>query len=341
MRGRIALLLGLAMLPAGAIAMQVGFNAAAARQAAYEETLGRRAVQSIANERRTIDEVREMLRVLATTPALRQLGGESCNDWLSEISARYSYIAAISYTDERGRILCSSPQAEPGAIVPASEVRRIARARDRFTMGYVDRGLLSGQPVLGALEPVRDGPRRIGFVAASIPTEALEALLDRSRAANPEAASARAAIVDASGLVIAQSEEPGNAPPLPNASEIIPTLTGGDPRFVRVEGGGDAVILPLFAPDLYAVMTWAPDQPLWRRAGELALSIAAPIIIWLLAIGAGWFAIEVFVARPLSSLEAAARGYARGEDVTDPPALLSAPAEIRSLRRTLAAMAKT
>ena len=55
MRGRIALLLGLAMLPAGAIAMQVGFNAAAARQAAYEETLGRRALESIAVERRTID----------------------------------------------------------------------------------------------------------------------------------------------------------------------------------------------------------------------------------------------------------------------------------------------
>ena len=54
MRGRIALLLGLAMLPAGAIAMQVGFNAAAARQAAYEQALGRRAVESIATERRVI-----------------------------------------------------------------------------------------------------------------------------------------------------------------------------------------------------------------------------------------------------------------------------------------------
>jgi two-component sensor histidine kinase len=61
----------------------------------------------------------------------------------------------------------------------------------------------------------------------------------------------------------------------------------------------------------------------------------------MLAIGAGWVAIEVFVARPLSSLEAAARGYARGEDVPDPPELRGAPDEIRSLRRTLAAMAKT
>ena len=41
----------------------------------------------------------------------------------------------------------------------------------------------------------------------------------------------------------------------------------------------------------------------------MSASIAAPLLIWLLAVGAGWFAIEIFVARPLSQLEAAARGW--------------------------------
>src|SRR5262249_54422539 len=39
--------------------------------------------------------------------------------------------------------------------------------------------------------------------------------------------------------------------------------------------------------------------------------------------------------------ETAARGFARGEDVRESEELASAPDEIRSLRRTLAAMAKT
>jgi two-component sensor histidine kinase len=130
-----------------------------------------------------------------------------------------------------------------------------------------------------------------------------------------------------------------NVPALPPASEIADQL-GAESSFLKLQGG-DAVIVPLYPPDIYAVMSWAPDQPIWQRAGGVIFSIAAPLLIWLLAIGAGWFAIEVFVARPLSSLEAAARGFARGEDVADPPALLSAPVEIRSLRRTLAAMAKT
>ncbi|MGD9965909.1 MAG: sensor histidine kinase [Hyphomonadaceae bacterium] len=339
MRGRIALLLGLAMLPAGAIAMQVGFNAASARQAAYEESLGRRALEAIGVERRTIDETREMLRVLAATPALQQIETGDCSDWLSEISTRYPYIASIAVSSEDGRILCSVPQVERGLRAPDSDVRRRARARDSFTMGFVERGALSGRPVLAALEPIREGSRRIGFVGASIPTADLAAMMQRSREASGAGEGARSAIVDAQGRVIAESASDSGAPSLPPASEIAGQL-GAEPAFLEIRGG-DAVVVPLYAPDVYTVMTWRRDQPMWRRAGGVVFSIAAPLLIWLLAIGAGWFAIEVFVARPLSSLEAAARGFARGEDIADPPALLSAPVEIRSLRRTLAAMAKT
>lgn len=339
MRGRIALLLGLAMLPAGAIAMQVGFNAAAARQTAYQENLSRRALESIATERRTIDELREMLRVLAATPALQQIEAGDCRDWLSEISARYPYIASISVSSDDNVLLCSVPATTSNRRLPDSDIRRRARARDSFTMGYTEHGMLSGLPVLAALEPIRNGDRRIGFVGASIPTTQLATLLERSRNSNSALRNARAAIIDSHGRVIAESAPDGNAPPLPAADEINNRF-GSEPVFLKVSGG-DAVIVPLYAPDLYAVMSWAPDQPMWRRVGELVFTIAAPILIWLLAIGAGWLAIEVFVARPLSSLEAAARSFARGEDVSDPPALLNAPSEIRSLRRTLAAMAKT
>lgn len=339
MRGRIALLLGLAMLPAGAIAMQVGLNAASARETAYQENLSRRALEAIGSQRRTIDELREMLRVLATTPALSQIAAGDCRDWLTEIKARYVYIASISVTSEDGRILCSVPAAPLGVVVPDSDIRTNARSRDSFTMGFRERGVLTGMPVLAALEPLRDGNRRIGFVGAAIPTSELVALLERGRASNAAMANARAAIVDSRGRIIAESMPSAGAPALPAPDQIRDSF-GSEPRFLDVPGG-DAVIVPLYAPDIYAVMSWAPEQPLWRRASGVIFSVAAPLLIWLLAIGAGWFAIEVFVARPLSNLEAAARAFARGEDVADPPALLSAPEEIRSLRRTLAAMAKT
>ncbi len=333
----MALLLGLAMLPAGAIATQVGLNAVAARQAAYEEQLSRRALQSISVESGTIDEIREMMRALATTPALQQIAAGDCREWLGEVAARYPYVADIAVTDENGSILCSFPRAPTGLRVDRTELRQRARARDAFTIGYVERGDLTGAPVLGALEPIRDGDRRIGFVGTSITLQQLRELLDRGRALD----GARAAIVDSTGRIVAESTPNRDGPQigLPRPDQVRNHL-GAEPQFVDVEDG-DAVVLPLHAPDLYAVMSWAPDQPAWRTFAELAFSLLAPLLIWLLAVAAGWFAVEVFVAKPLSTLESAARAFARGEDIPDPPALRNAPDEIRSLRRTLAAMAKT
>lgn len=337
MRGRMAVLLGLAMLPAGAIAMQVGLNAVKTEQAAIEQNLGRRALQSIDGERSTIDELREMLRVLATSPPLQQIERGDCQAWLGEVRAEYDFVAAIAVIGENGVIRCSIPAAPTGARVPPNNLRERASARDDFTAGYVEMARLAGQPVLGALQPIRDvRQRRIGFVGASISVEQLKRMLDRDSAID----GAHTAIVDFSGRVIAESAPTSSRTlPLPPMARVVDHL-GNDPSFVSVPGG-EAVIVPLAAPDIYAVMSWAPDQSPWRRSVGIATSVAAPLLIWLVAVAAGWWAIEIFVARPLSTLEAAARSMARGEDVVETPALASAPMEIRSLRRTLAAMAKT
>jgi two-component sensor histidine kinase len=71
-------------------------------------------------------------------------------------------------------------------------------------------------------------------------------------------------------------------------------------------------------------------------------TLLAPILLWLAAVGAAWYAIELFVARPLFLVERLARAYARGEESElDEEMLRTAPLELRNLRRTLAAMAKT
>jgi two-component sensor histidine kinase len=339
MRGRMALLLGLAMLPAGAIAMQVGLNAVAARQSAYEESLGRQALQSASNERTAIDEVREMLRVLAAAPSMQEIQAGDCHRWLGDVVRRYGYLAAIAVSDESGAVECSVPTVRRGFRPPANVVQERARRRDAFAIGYVTYGAISRAPVLAAMEPIhgQDG-KHIGFIGASIKLDRLEAMLDQNRAF----ANARAAMVDAAGKVIAQSSPPSPgalAVALPDAAQIVQAL-GRDPTFIQLDNGG-AVVVPLSAPDLYMVMAWPDQQPVLQRTWGVAASLAAPLLIWMLAVAAGWFAIEVFVARPLSTLESAARGYARGEDVPEAAELAGAPDEIRSLRRTLAAMAKT
>src|SRR5690606_23166875 len=137
-----------------------------------------------------------------------------------------------------------------------SPLRRTASARDAFTIGYVARDEILERPVLSALEPMRQSGRRTGFVGASITVEELQRLLDRGRALD----GARAALVDSSGLIMAQSAPPDGEPPgLPSVEQIRDQL-GADPSFIDVDGGS-AVVVPLHAPDIYEVMSWAPDRP--------------------------------------------------------------------------------
>jgi two-component sensor histidine kinase len=336
MRGRMALLLGMAMLPAGAIAMQVGLNAVSVRQATIEESYARHALQSAETERGAIDEVRELLRVLATSPPLQSAQARDCQVWLGEVSAEYPQISAIAVTDPYGRIRCSLPSAPAGARGAGEALFRTARTRGAFTIAYVGAPRLASVPVLAALEPLRDRQNRLtGFIGLSISIDRLRTQLDANRTLEH----ARIAITDSEGRVIVASTVEPQSAPLPTPAQIKAHL-GANASFV-VARGGAAVVLPLHAPDLYVAVAWPSDQVGWRTWAGYVLSVVAPLLIWLLAVAAGWFAIEIYVARPLSSLEAAARSYARGEDVTDASALATAPIEIRSLRRTLAAMAKT
>lgn len=332
----MAVLLGLAMLPAGAIAMQVGLNAVSARQAAYEEQLSTRAQRAVADEQSRIDELREVLRVLAASPVVQPARVRDCRTFLREVMTEYQYISAIAVTDEAGNIRCSMPAA-PGDFAPApSALRDRAKEQDDFTVGYVAYGRLARQPVVGAMFPIRnERQERVGFVGASIGVREMQQLLDAGRLEN----GAYTAIVDHTGRLIVESQHDQSAPRLPNQA-LLRASFADEPRVVGVEGGY-AIVLPLHMPDLYAVVSWPLEQSRFERWIGIAFSVTAPLLIWLLAVAAGWFAIENYVARPLSSLEAAARSMARGEEVVDPPTLASAPTEIRSLRRTLAAMAKT
>ncbi|MES1202994.1 MAG: histidine kinase dimerization/phosphoacceptor domain -containing protein, partial [Pseudomonadota bacterium] len=339
MRGRMALLLGMAMLPAGAIAMQVGLSAVDQHQAAVEDSLSRRAMQILKDEQDLVGQVRETLRVLATSPSIEEARGGNCTRWFSDVRRTYPYIAAISVMNNAGDVQCSLPAAPVRLERQPSRLRDLARARNDFAIGYFQNGRLTHEPILAAMQPIRDDRgRRIGFITVSVPTATLQDRLERARGQ----LDARVALVDAAGRIVVEAAPPENgADPvgLPTPAQMRQHM-GVNSSFVPVRNG-HALVVPLQAPDLYAVMAWAPERQSWATWLGYALSVAAPLLIWLLAVAAGWFAIEIFVARPLSSIEAAARAYARGEEIREDDNLINAPIEIRSLRRTLAAMAKT
>jgi two-component system, sensor histidine kinase PdtaS len=137
----------------------------------------------------------------------------------------------------------------------------------------------------------------------------------------------------------------GLAPGVPEYEALVGAFAI-DPAWAR-EGPfkvGDtlwAVSMELADSDIYLVEGWR-RAPLDARSLLSALwAVSAPLLLWLIAVAAMWFAVELYIVRPLMTVERLARAYARGEDTTAPDSFRNAPLEIASLRRTLAAMAKT
>jgi two-component system, sensor histidine kinase PdtaS len=125
------------------------------------------------------------------------------------------------------------------------------------------------------------------------------------------------------------------------APERVRRAIAAEQMLFRSGGGEDVLVTPLYAPDLYLLSSWRPATRSFSDMLAFGFAVASPLLMWIIAITVGWLAIEAFVSRPLQHVEELARGYVRGSEAKLNEDVQNAPDEIRSLARTLAAMART
>lgn len=332
-RGRLALFLALALLPAGAIAIQTGVNTAASRSQVVSERNFRDAQALAADFSGAVSEMGDVLRVLATAQSLQPDGAE-CAARLSSLARQYRQLSSISLLEADGRIRCSAPEAAAPMRAAGPAFQR-AVARMTLAFAYTPSPSLAREPVLGAVAPILgEGDRTLGFVGMSTPIRRLRDLIDASSLASD----ANVYLIDSEGALAAPVLRAGEAPPATPAL-LRRSIGAGETRFQY--SGADGAITPLYAPDLYLVVTWRPPSASLSDRLAFAFAVASPLLMWVIAIAVGWLAIEAFVSRPLSRVEEMARAYVRGAEINPNAVVPNAPAEIRSLARTLAAMART
>src|SRR5690606_30125139 len=72
---------------------------------------------------------------------------------------------------------------------------------------------------------------------------------------------------------------------------------------------------------------------------HLIIGLAYPVLMWIIAIGVAWFAVDYLVLRPILRLRRTASAYARGHFEARTPEIENAPQEIRELGTTMHKMA--
>lgn len=332
LRGRLAALLGLAFLPAGAVAVQAGISAEAERRAAVQQAVGAGELTAMTDVRDEIIGMREAARSLAANAELFADNRARCQATMARIGQQYEDLAVLSVLTASGEIVCANERRLIGHELAAQSLFATTSASLQAVIGFDPESAS-----FVAVAPADLGTRGAELYVAV--TRPAEPLLDLHRNALPVSANL---VVDGSGRILlaegfaAESREGRDLRSL--LSETPPALLSN----VQHTGRTWFVATELEPGSLYIVHGWRPPPPTVLGSIRGGWTLLAPILLWLAAVGAAWYAIELFVARPLFVVERLARAYARGEESEiDEEVLRTAPMEMRNLRRTLAAMAKT
>ena len=107
LRGRLAALLGLAFLPAGAVAVQAGMTAEAERRAAIQQAIGAEEIAAMTDVRDEIISMREVSRSLAANADLFADNRQRCQVTLERIGEQYEALTVLSVLNANGAIVCA------------------------------------------------------------------------------------------------------------------------------------------------------------------------------------------------------------------------------------------
>jgi two-component system, sensor histidine kinase PdtaS len=332
LRGRLAALLGLAFLPAGAVAVQAGMTAEAERRAAFQQAIGAEEIAAMTDVRDGIISMREVSRSLAANADLFADNRQRCQTTLERIGEQFEALTVLSVLNAEGAIVCADDRRLVGQHIGDASLLATASARLQAVIGFDE-----ANASFVAVAPAELRPQnRDSYVGVTRPAGPVLDLHPTSGPLNANLiADGAGRILFSRGLDIG-SREAGNIRTLleDRSAELLSNAQRiGETWVVATE---------LEAGRLYMIHAWRPPPPTFLDNLRSAWTLLAPIMLWLAAVGAAWYAIELFVARPLFLVERLARAYARGEESElDEEMLRNAPMEMRNLRRTLAAMAKT
>jgi PAS domain S-box-containing protein len=330
LRGRLLLLVLLAVVPASALTLYGGVEER--RQAALDaqaDTI-RLTRLAAANHEKLVEGAQQLLVTLAHLPPVLQQDGAACHTLFRGLVGHYPHYTNFGVADGSGRVFCSAlPHAQQINAADRNWYRRALHARD-FAIGDYQRGPITGKEVLVLGYPVvSPGGKVRAVVFAALDMAKLNQVAAQARL--PEGAVFL--LIDSNGTILARSPNPerwvGRTVPEPALFKTILARGEGTAEvagvdgvlrlwaFTPVHGGREAVMYVSIGLSKAAVL--APANRL------LARHLTMLAIFGVMALAAAWWLGDLFVLRHVNALlgatsrlragDLSARtGLARGHD---------------------------
>lgn len=339
LRPRLVLIVGIAMLAPGALAVLQAITAYRGSVRSLEENLGQ-AAQIAANEKEnTISASQEILTSLASNPEIRLKQGSQCRRALQRAIGGLEQYSGAAVVDREGTLTCSSSTMR--SVINEADLPwfRDIMTGSSFVVSDVLESRWLERFGLIAAAPLTDEQGVIeGAVTLFIDIEGLTRRFERATEIDDQAV-----LLDAKGDLITTANDQSRVRPSLPSDELIKTNLQPTTQTFRARGQDGALRLYVISPLLDGRIFVILGQPIFRAMGPLAFQVAwgvlAPLLMWALAIAVVWFGIEHLVVRWITYLERVTSAYAAGRQTVRPERVSAAPAEIRMLGETFTRMA--
>lgn len=333
---RIAVLMTVAMLPVGLIAVyQTQAVIDSARQQSRTSLMSQIRSEAAA-ERELIENAVATSNGLAVLIA--KLGEGNCDDILRGfVEGNENYIFA-GFIRSSGWLACSST----GDTMDLSGRDTVRRALERggSSVQLVQEGAITGRSIVIVTQPVRNDDEIIGFVSLSIPHATVLRKLE-----DPDSESGlRIAAIDIEGDLIAASlgmEAAENF--LPRDIALSDLVQSRNTTFRGPSGTGEDryyAVTPMIEGKVMLVGSWPLSSvPGTDTQLQTWIAIALPVLMWIAGVGVALFGIQQLVIRHVAKLRSAMRRFALGERAETSLALKDPPAELEEAQRAFNRMA--
>lgn len=333
---RLVAMLTLALLPLGLISIVQTRDLTASLVESAQQSRLAMTEQAALGERRVIYTALGAASALgAVLPDLRD-DPEECSEYLANLVRESGQFAAVTYVPLSGRVTCASRPTDMD--LSGSEAFRSQLETPRIRVESVSRGRISEREVVVISRPIFHEGALEGFVAVSVPYEAVANASDGTTAENPIGM----ILFNADGEVVTRASSLSDLGPELPANADLGRFADLGAKAVDVQSAGGEIrtytVVPLIPGVVYAMAIWLPAH----SAGSAFLTpIAFPLAMWVTSLLVGYLAIHRFVIVNIRNLSRDMRNFAQNRtlDMADPSPHLSW--ELREMQMDFLAMAES
>ncbi|MCL5884099.1 MAG: ATP-binding protein [Deltaproteobacteria bacterium] len=321
LRTRLLLFVALVMLPVFGFIFHHFTEMRRDALAEAEQVALREAGLVALEEKRMIEETRQLLVAFSLMREIREMDPEACHRFFVRLSHDFPGYSNLGVADADGNVLCSLlPLPRPTNIADRDYFRSAVENRD-FSVGGYQVGRITGRPGFDMACPiVGSGGRVKGVVYAAVDLRPL----GRSEGEVSSRLERMAILtkLDGRGMILARKPGDGSlvGKEFPDLLRVRPLLEKGRGVVLGGTGGGKRYMhavarVPTARKEgsIYVVLSIPEDTVFTEANGLFARNMMALAVVALIALGAAWFGGGLFILRPVRGILDATRRVAAGD----------------------------